>query len=100
MKKVYIAGPYTKPDPCINTHNAIMVGEQVWSAGMVPFVPHLTHFWHTIKPHPTKTGLTTTCTGSAPATQCCDSPVRVPVRIRRRRKQLGWAFRSSAPSVT
>ncbi len=50
--KVYVAGPYTKPDPCINTHNAIQAGEALWAAGLVPFVPHLTHFWHTMAPHP------------------------------------------------
>lgn len=51
-KRIYIAGPYTKPDPCVNTYNAIKMGNQLWALGFVPFVPHLTHFWHTITPHP------------------------------------------------
>jgi nucleoside 2-deoxyribosyltransferase len=49
--KVYIAGPYTKGDPVINTHNAIKAGEMLASFGFVPFIPHLTHFWHFLYPH-------------------------------------------------
>ncbi len=51
-KKVYVAGPYTKPDPCINTRTAILVGDRLWASGLIPFVPHLTHLWHTVSPHP------------------------------------------------
>jgi hypothetical protein len=51
-KLVYIAGPYTKPDPCVNTRSAILVGDDLWREGLVPFVPHLTHFWHTVSPKP------------------------------------------------
>lgn len=51
-RRVYVAGPYTKPDPCINTRNAILAGDEVWAAGFVPFVPHLTHLWHTVSPKP------------------------------------------------
>lgn len=51
-RKVYVAGPYTKPDPCVNTHNAIRAAEELWDAGFVPFVPHLTHLWHTVSPRP------------------------------------------------
>lgn len=50
--KVYVASPYTKPDPCINTHNAVRVGQQLWELGYCPFVPHLSHFWHTMIPNP------------------------------------------------
>lgn len=55
--KVYVAGPYSKPDPCINTHRAILAGQRLWDAGYAPFVPHLTHFWHTILPQPYETWL-------------------------------------------
>ena len=49
---VYIAGPYTNPDPCQNTHRAVAMGNVVWDAGFVPVIPHLTHFWHTMTPKP------------------------------------------------
>ncbi len=48
--KVYIAGPYTKPDPCINTKKAIVIADMLLELGFVPFIPHLSHFWHTISP--------------------------------------------------
>lgn len=50
---VYIAGPYSKPDPCENTHRAIEIANSIWNLpGLVPVVPHLTHFWHTMTPKP------------------------------------------------
>lgn len=54
---VYVAGPYSKPDPCINTRDAIMAGEELLNRGFAPFVPHLTHFWHTMFPHNYETWL-------------------------------------------
>lgn len=50
--KVYVAGPYTKPDPCANTNKAIAIGNELWDRGFTPYVPHLTHFWHTVSPRP------------------------------------------------
>jgi len=49
---VYVAGPYTKPDPCANTHTAIHLGQKLWDLGYCPFIPHLSHFWHTMIPNP------------------------------------------------
>src|SRR5690242_1214868 len=49
----YIAGPYSKPDPAENTRIAVEYGEKVWALGLVPYVPHLTHYWETLHfPHP------------------------------------------------
>lgn len=50
--RIYLAGPYTKPDPCANTHAAIRMADAVADRGYVPFVPHLTHLWHTVSPKP------------------------------------------------
>lgn len=50
MVKVYVAGPYTKGDPCENTHNMIMAGNKLLDAGLIPFLPLLSHFWHTVTP--------------------------------------------------
>jgi hypothetical protein len=50
--KIYIAGPYTKPDPVINTRNAIYAADYVTDVlGHLAFCPHLTHFWHLVQPH-------------------------------------------------
>jgi hypothetical protein len=44
--KVYIAGPYTKGDVAQNVKNALRLGDYLANIGHVPYVPHLTHFWH------------------------------------------------------
>ncbi len=49
---VYIAAPYTKGDIAINVHNAFKIAEEVVMAGHTPYVPHWTHFWHLVFPHP------------------------------------------------
>lgn len=53
MTYVYIAGPYTAPDPVVNTRNAILAGDAVRSArnDVAPFVPHLNLLWHLVTPH-------------------------------------------------
>lgn len=48
---VYVAGPYTKPDPCITTHDAIETANSIVDV-CVPLIPHLSHFWHTMTPQP------------------------------------------------
>jgi hypothetical protein len=45
-KKVYVAGPYTKGDVAINVRNALVAANSLADAGLYPFVPHLSHFWH------------------------------------------------------
>jgi hypothetical protein len=50
-KKIYLAGPYTRPDPCVNTRTAILAADELWELGFAPFVPHLSHYWHGVSPH-------------------------------------------------
>lgn len=53
MIHLYIAGPYTNPDPIINTHAAIKVATALYETGeYVPHVPHLTLLWHMVTPRP------------------------------------------------
>jgi len=50
---LYIAGPYTHPDPVINTHAACRVGTIVYEeTDWAPVVPHTTLLWHAITPRP------------------------------------------------
>lgn len=49
---VYVAGPYSSPDPAVNTANAIKVATQLLDLGYVPFCPHLCHLWHLVNPRP------------------------------------------------
>jgi hypothetical protein len=48
---VYIAAPYTRPDPVENTHLAIKVANELIDAGLVtPVVPHISLLWHLVTP--------------------------------------------------
>lgn len=49
---IYIAGPYSTPDPVLNTHQTIaFAGELMQSVPVTAFVPHLTLLWHLVEPH-------------------------------------------------
>lgn len=48
--RIYVAGPYTKGDVCVNVRTAIVTGNILRLMGHTPFVPHLTHFWHMVVP--------------------------------------------------
>lgn len=47
---IYIAGPYTKPDPVVNTRRAMELGFEIHALGGVPHIPHLTLFMHFLQP--------------------------------------------------
>ena len=48
---VYVAGPYTTPDPVTNTQVAVLVSERLWELGFLPYIPHLSMLSHLISPH-------------------------------------------------
>jgi len=52
MKKIYVAGPYSQGDVMDNVLRAIEAGDTLYTRGYAPYVPHFTHFWHAIFPHP------------------------------------------------
>ncbi len=47
---VYVAGPYTHPDPVQNTHNTIRAGLVLRDAGYCPLIPHLSLLTHIVDP--------------------------------------------------
>ena len=50
---LYIAGPYSFPDPPRNVHRAVQVGTYLMDHGLAwPLVPHLSMLWDTISPRP------------------------------------------------
>ncbi len=50
---VYVAGPYTNPDPVLNTRLAIVKATELYDQGHVlPLVPHLTLLWNLVVPRP------------------------------------------------
>lgn len=49
---VYVAGPYTRPDPVKNTHDAIKLGLDIYDTGLAAVeIPHLTLLAHIVVPH-------------------------------------------------
>lgn len=50
-KVLYVAGPYTRPDPVINTNAACRVGTIIFEQSeWAPFIPHTTLLWHAVTP--------------------------------------------------
>ena len=50
---VYVAGPYTNPEPVENAHYHLVFGMELIEEGMVtPVVPHNTMLWHLVTPRP------------------------------------------------
>lgn len=55
MKKIFVSGPYsadTKKQIAINVATAVMAGAKLAEAGYAPFVPHLSHYLHSLIPLP------------------------------------------------
>lgn len=50
---IYVAAPYSRPDPVENTHRAIRGGLSIWEERLgVPLIPHLTLVAHLVMPRP------------------------------------------------
>jgi len=49
---VYIAGPYTRPDPIANTRRMVRIADALLPLGVTPLVPHMTLLWHLVRPRP------------------------------------------------
>lgn len=47
---VYVAGPYTTPDPVLNVRRACVVADRLVEAGAAVVVPHLSMLWHLTSP--------------------------------------------------
>ena len=52
MILVYIAGPYTSPDPVMNTKLAVEAFHRILDAGHAAYCPHLSHFADQQTPRP------------------------------------------------
>jgi nucleoside 2-deoxyribosyltransferase len=47
---IYLAGPYSEPDPVENTHHMIRIADALLDVGFIPLIPHLTLAWHLVSP--------------------------------------------------
>ena len=92
-KRIYVAGPYTKPDPCINTFNAIQAANELMDLGFAPFIPHLSHFWHTVTPKPYEEWMEY----DAQFLGCCDAVLRLPGESSGADREIGQAMQLGIP---
>ena len=49
---VYIAGPYSHPDPLVNTRRMIKIADALFRLHVTPLVPHLTLLWQLVRVRP------------------------------------------------
>lgn len=49
---IYLAGPYSHPDPIVNTRKMIKVADALFRLNVTPLVPHCTLFWQLVRPRP------------------------------------------------
>lgn len=54
---IYVAAPYTQPDPVANMHAVIRIADALLDTGFIPLIPHLTLAWHLVSPKPYDTWL-------------------------------------------
>jgi hypothetical protein len=50
IKTVYIAGPYSGGNTEDNVRAALMAAHAIMDLGATPFVPHLSHYLHLLRP--------------------------------------------------
>ena len=88
IMKVYIAGPYKKGDVACNVHDAVVAAERVLSRGHIPYIPHLTHFWHMMYPHEIKFWYDYDLQWLS----CCDCLLRIPGESRGADNEVNFAL--------
>jgi len=71
---IYIAGPYTKPDPVLNTRHAVVAAERIEALGTDVFIPHLSLLWHLVSPAPYERW----CERDNAVLDRCDALFRIP----------------------
>jgi hypothetical protein len=91
--KIYIAGPYTKGDVVQNVRMAILDGDYVARLGHVPFIPHLSHFWHMLVPHEYQFWLDQ----DMQWLQECDALLRLPGESAGADLEVEWAIAHGLP---
>ena len=91
--KVYIAGPYTRGDVALNVRTAILAGGELMALGYVPFVPHLTHFFHLLVPNDYESWLAY----DNEWLPCCDVVLRLPGESSGANKEVALALSLGIP---
>ncbi len=91
--KVYIASPYSNGDKIRNIVNAINAAEALSLKGHTPFVPHLSHYWDVLNPHPYELWIKYTMKWL----KVCDAVLRLPGDSPGADKEVQWAIDNELP---
>ena len=91
--RIYISAPYSKGDIALNVRNAILAGDKLLEMGHIPFVPHLTHFWHYISPKSYNTWLQI----DMDWLKICDAVLRLPGESIGADHEVNWAYLNGKP---
>jgi len=92
---VYVSGPYSaNPNDC--TLDALHAGEDVVALGGVPLVPHLSHLWQGVLPHPWEYWLRI----DLALVGRCDAVYRLPGASRGAELEVAEARRLGLPVLT
>jgi hypothetical protein len=91
---IYVAGPYSHPDPILNVRRAIQVGNWIESLGGLPYIPHLSMFQHLCAPRNYEQWIQL---GLA-WVQRCDAFIRIPGGSRGADREEALAFELKIPS--
>lgn len=94
--RVYIAGPYTKGDPAINTRTAMHLAHELLEMGFAPYCPHLSHFMHLLKPQSWDTWMDL----DLAYLEVCDVLVRIPGESRGATIEEAYATKRGIPTLT
>jgi hypothetical protein len=92
---IYIAGPYTEPDPVANTHEIIRIADALLAAGFTPLIPHLTLAWQLVSPKPYETWLEY----DRELLARCDAVLRVPGYSVGATRETQFADRMNLPVI-
>ena len=92
---IYVAGPFTEPDPVENTHRMIRIADALLDAGFTPLIPHLTLAWHLVSPKPYATWLAY----DRQLLTRCDALLRVPGYSRGATQEREFAVELGIPVV-
>lgn len=96
MKRVYIAGPYTKGDVAENVNRAIRAANLLMDAGAYPYVPHLSHFWHLVYQRPYEDWLAL----DMAYLECAAAVFRIAGESHGADKEVEWAEAHGVPVFT
>lgn len=91
-KRVFVSGPYSSnPDHCVAV--AIRCGDLLIEHGAIPFIPHLYHFAHAIRPRPYETWIEIDLAWL----ECCDALVRLSGKSPGADREVAWARELGIP---